>query len=514
MGMLEAVFEDGRARWIIALGAGALSAAGFAPVGVAPFVPVGLCLLAMLVCATRSMGRAFFAGYLWGFAYFAFGLRWVLPAMQTHGGVPVALAWAGLFALAGVLALFPAVASWFIRFFPVSVGVRMSMVFPAVLTLFELLRGEWLCSFGWLSPGYAFADNLLGAWAPIAGVYGVGFGIALLAGAVPVALASGFARWERLLAVTLIGAVALGAYGLEDMAWSRPGKTFEVRLVQPALPVTIRPTGKTQLTALERVGAMSLRTPMSGRLHWIVWPESVYMTSLERLPLSESTRAASVSKRMDASVVFNAFSEPKTGDFYNSILCAENGSQRRLYAKRHRVPFGEYVPYGFRWLVDALSIPMVDQCAGETPAKAIPINGIRAGLGICYENLFTTEVADWFKGDAKRSPEVLLFVANLGWFDDAAARQFTQISQMRARETARPVLQAVNNAHSAYIDARGNIERLARIGGENLDVTARRFQGEATPAARFGLWPVSGLVLFMLLVAFLLPTRSRSRLFS
>ena len=101
----------------------------------------------------------------------------------------------------------------------------------------------------------------------------------------------------------------------------------------------------------------------------------------------------------------------------------------------------------------------------------------------------------------KANPGFILNTANLGWFTDAVLPQFTAMSAMRARETARPFLQAVQNAHSALIGPDGQIQRMAGKGAQNLDLTMTTMTGEATPFVRFGHWPVIALVLMLLAAA-------------
>ena len=147
------------------------------------------------------------------------------------------------------------------------------------------------------------------------------------------------------------------------------------------------------------------------------------------------------------------------------------------------MPFGEFVPYGFRWLVDALAVPMADQVPGARPTSPVTMAGIQGAVGICYENIFPSELADWFDVG---NPALIIYSANLGWFSDVSVRQFSQMSRMRAREAARPVLQVLNNAGSALFDPTGTELRRAGFGAQNLDATVRLFSGSPTPFMQYG----------------------------
>ena len=135
----------------------------------------------------------------------------------------------------------------------------------------------------------------------------------------------------------------------------------------------------------------------------------------------------------------------------------------------------------------------------------VVVAGEQVALGVCYENMFGEELRKWFvAGNSGNTPSVIINVANLGWFSDSALEQFTQMSIMRAKEMARPFVQAVNNAGSVYIDANGSIVRQATAGAQNLDLTVRLSEGRPTPFVQFGLLPVWAGTLFALLLAYVL----------
>ena len=162
------------------------------------------------------------------------------------------------------------------------------------------------------------------------------------------------------------------------------------------------------------------------------------------------------------------------------------------------MPFGEYVPFGFRWFVDAMGIPMADQRHGLVPEEALKASGIVYAPAVCYENNFGGELrAFWQKREV---PQLIVVTANLGWFGDWAAAQFTQISAMRAREFATPLLQVVNNGSSAVIDFRGRLERRAGPGAQSLDALVTVSRGSVTPYARFGDLPLAVLLTLILAV--------------
>ena len=465
------------------LGFGLLASLGFHFPGAYFWTAVAFVGFIVLLLRQTSPRVGALDAFSFGLGFFAAGLSWVFHSVYVYGNAPWLFAAAAVLALSAVLSLFPAAAGYLTVKIRVPAPLKASLLIPLLWTGTEFLRGEWIGGFGWLSLGYAFTDNMLASWAPVVGVYGVTLMVLLVLGGACGVLMREKALASRLLSALLCVVGVLGAYALKDVSWSSPKSRLEVRLVQPDLPVTTRATYAMQQKALDRVEAMSLAHPVGRSLDLIVWPESVYAFLPKFLPENLKRIPQKVAEKQDAEVLFNAFSMSEKNSISNSLYSATGSQTRLLYSKRHLVPFGEFVPYGFRWMVDALGVPMADQVPGVVPTSSVAVAGIPTALGICYENMFPAELSDWF---ASGNPNLIIYCANLGWFSEAAVREFSQMSRMRAREAARPVLQVINNAGSALFDCAGQELRRAGAGAQNLDVTVRPCSGAPTPFMRYG----------------------------
>lgn len=485
--------------------AGLAAAAAFAPIRAYPLMFASLAVLFWLTVRAPNVHSAALTGFIWAVVQFAAGLSWTYHSMHVYGMLPAAAAAAGVAALAVILASVPAAVCAAARFFPTSNLLRAVLVLPALWTLGELVRGVAVMGFGWLSTGYALTGTLFSAWAPLVGVYGVGFFAALACGCLAGLMMSESRRTVgvRATCALVLGATVVGTMVVGKATWSSPAGRLEVRVVQPDLPVLLRETAATSRERLERMRSMSERTPVGGTLDVIIWPEGVYARPMQRLPETDRLAALESARKTGAEVFVNAFDEEKRHIFRNSLWRAapESLSPENVYSKHHLVPFGEYVPFGFRWFVDALRIPMADQVAGTLGGKPVEVAGEPAAVGICYENMFGEELAAWWK---EGNPKFVINTANLVWFAPFAAEQFTQMSAMRAQETARPFVQAINNSHSALLLPDGSVGRIAGRGVQNLDMTVPLYAGAPTPFVQWGHWPVTGIALLMLILAALL----------
>jgi apolipoprotein N-acyltransferase len=173
------------------------------------------------------------------------------------------------------------------------------------------------------------------------------------------------------------------------------------------------------------------------------------------------------------------------------------------------VPFGEFIPTGFRWFTNLMNIPLGDFARGVTHPPPFEALGQRFGPNICYEDLFGEELARRFT-DAGRAPTALVNLSNIGWFGRTiAVEQHLNISRLRSLELQRPMLRATNTGATAVIDHRGTVTAL--LPPHARGVLVARFEGREglTPyarwASRLALWPLvlaaAAVVLAALLAA-------------
>ena len=188
------------------------------------------------------------------------------------------------------------------------------------------------------------------------------------------------------------------------------------------------------------------------------------------------------------------------GDFergYTNSVVGLHGDASYRYDKHHLVPFGEFIPTGFRWFTERMRIPLGDFTRGPLRAPSFEALGQRFGPNVCYEDLFGEELAARF-GDPAQAPTVLVNLSNIAWFGDTVALpQHLNITRMRTLELERPMLRATNTGVTAIVDHEARV--VARLPAFRAGVLEGEVEGRQglTPYARwagaYGLWPLAGV---------------------
>jgi len=534
----------GRAsRWAAPglVAAGAVHALTFAP-GPLPAWSLALVQVIALACAARAtlyaagLGQALLRGWLFNFASYSLGLYWIFISLHRYGGLAAPLAVAGVLALSAFLALFPAAAGVLARWLcpPPSPGqpdpaparrlLVAALAWAAAWALLEWLRATVLTGFPWLNIGYAHADSPLAGWAPVLGVHGMAllaaFAAAALAGLWQAVRAHGGlgrrADARRALACALALLLAAAGWPLRGIAWSQPsGDPLQVRLVQG----NVEQSQKFDPALLE-LGVrrhLELATLPAPRADLIILPETVLPVFQDQLDprvweawrtvaaRNQSTIAMGVPLRTAGADGRTRYTNSVIGfDAATPLARLRSGATALRYDKRHLVPWGEYVPPGFRWFVDMLSIPLGDFDRGDRRQAPFPVRGQYVAFNICYEDLFGIELLPALHPGPNGEPgaTILANVSNLGWFGDTwALRQHLQIARLRTQETARPMLAATNTGITAAIDARGHVA--AQLPAHQAGILPVSVQGMTglTPYARFGDTPVLVLIALALVAA-------------
>lgn len=485
---------------------GALTVLGFAPFN---FYPVPLFTLAGLFWLWQhapSAKRAGWIGFVFGLGLFGAGVSWIYIALNVYGGMPMPLAGVSTFLYCALLASFYALAGWAQKRLHFSAAVSLLLAMPALIALTDWSRTWVFTGFPWLAIGYSQvpASPLTGI-APLLGVFGVSLMVAVMAGALALCLRYRHQRRAVQLGLGLFIAIGVIGVGAKSFAWHQPsGQPIKVSLLQGNVPQELKFNQQRLIATLKTY--LDLTEKSSAKL--IVMPETAIPLMQEQIPADYLQRLISHGKKNDGDILVGLFGTQKTNGKleYFSSVASFGASPTQTYSKVHLVPFGEFIPFKsvIGWVYDHwLHIPLVDTSRGAPDQKPLNVAGQKVAVNICYEDVFGEEII-------RQLPEatMLVNVTNDAWYGDSwASRQHNQMSQMRAIETARPVLRATNTGFTSIIDARGEIvSSLPQFSVGSLDGEVQGMSG-TTPYVRFGNLPLIIISVLMLLAAAWLGTR-------
>ena len=459
-------------------------------------------LLAVAVLAARlwrvAPRRAFVLGWSFGTGWLLAGVWWLFISMHRYGGLPAPLAALAVLALASALSLYlGAAAAAFARWRSGKAGPD-ALLFAALWLLAELARGVLFTGFPWLAAGYSQVDAPLADLAPWVGVYGMGAVLAGLAAALALGTLAR-AWWCVASALALPVVLALAPVP----GFTRDAGDVVVALVQTNVPQD----DKFDAERLPQTLAAVHKALLAARADLVVVPE----TAVPLLPgqLNDLAPgywhglvdhfAASGAGAGRAALIGVPLGDFDRG-YTNSVMGLSAGQTPYRYDKAHLVPFGEFIPFGFRWFTDLMNIPLGDFNRGRTDPPPFVAAGQRIAPNICYEDLFGEELARRFAGGAKAAPTMLANLSNIAWFGPTiAVDQHLHISRLRTLEFQVPMVRATNTGATAAITHEALVAAMVLPHTRGTLVAKVQGREGVTPyawwAGRFGLWPPALLAL-------------------
>ena len=459
--------------------------------------PLQLLTLAWL--AARVAGepprRAALVGLVFGTAWLVAGTWWLYISLHRFGGLPAWLAVLAVLLLSTFLSLYlAAAAAAFARWRSGYAGTD-AMFFAALWMLAEIARAVLFTGFPWIAGGYAHVDAPLAALAPWVGVYGIGFVAAALAAWVGLHARRGAARAG--LAALAVGAVLAGLALAPAPRFSRATSLLSVTLLQG----NVSQDEKFSVRHLPQALAWTREQLLAARGDLVVAPETVIPLLPSQLDpgywrsLLDHFGGGRQAALIGLPLGDEAAGYTNSAAGISAATVALPGGHYR-YDKHHLVPFGEFIPLGFRWFTELMHIPLGDFDRGPLVAPSFEVRSAsgrveRVAANICYEDLFGEELAARFIAPAL-APTLFANISNIGWFGDTiAVDQHLQIARLRSLEFQRPTVRATNTGATVVIDHRGQVTHaLAPYTQGVLDATLEARDG-LTPfawwAARFGL---------------------------
>ncbi len=420
----------------------------FAPFMIWPIAIVSPAVLIFLLRYVKSTSQAFWLGWLFGLGYFGFGVNWIYNSLHVFGHAPVIVAAALTALMIITLSVFIgfAIALYF-RLIERHSMLLVVFLLPLIWFSVEWFKGWVLTGFPWLSIGYAHLVSPLSGFAPLVGVYGLS-ALSILISMLVIQWVQK-KKWTYPLLIVFL--FLLGSW-LQQIEWSEPEqKALTITLVQGNIPQQMkwRPDDRQKIIDIYRDVTQS---------HWssdlVIWPEVAIPGRSEDLEaellIPLSTQASDNGSHLLTGIIVSDWLRRV---YYNSMLLL--GDNEGVYHKRHLVPFGEYYPFRklLSFMESYIRIPMSDMSSGPDSQALLKIKDVKLGVSICFEDVFSRDI----NRDLPNA-NILINTSNDAWFGDSLApHQHLQIAQMRALETARPMVRSTNTGSSAFIDHNGNI---------------------------------------------------------
>ncbi len=463
----------------------------------------------------------FLGGFGFGLSAFCLGIHWLYISLHTYGGLMGWFAVVSVFLFSAYLALFSGFATWvYLKCSRIHNQSFNSLLLPLIWagawTFFEWLRGTLFTGFAWLSLGDSLVDSPFEFLLPWFGSYGALF-VLILVGSYLIQMVELLVSRQRsaqvisisvhgLLAIALIGGVIL--FKNKEIktqttpAWSLVG-------IQTNVDQSIKFDPDMIVSNMEKVFGLGqeglAKLPAHGTL---IFPETVTPLLWTDQPKKWTEVFRDFGADREGDVMMGAALQDGQ-DYYNSIIHLNGDEQGKAlevpinrHAKRHLVPFGEFIPTGFHWFVRMLNMPMGEFTRGQGEIAPFLTQSNSVISTVCYEDTFSGEFAALLQ-DSKQEATVLLNLSNLAWFGQSwALEQHAQMGRTRSSEHRKPTIRVTNTGLSGVIDEKG--QWIQKIPPGTEQSWPAQIQGRLglTPFAKigeklwFGLWMVA-LVAFV-----------------
>ncbi|PTX92465.1 apolipoprotein N-acyltransferase [Opitutus sp. ER46] len=410
--------------------------------------------------------------------------------------------WVGLFLLGPFVGLW--VGSWYLAVWW-AIPRMHGKATPTRLLVMLGLCGAWVLiewTRTWFLGGFPWLPLAASQWqrpsilqiASLTGSYGVSFvlvavniGFAAYAHRLLREESTGFAKRSQEFFLALFLLMGCLAMFFQD-AFGRLHYTEtlgRIAFVQPDIPQNVKwdPTKAPEIVNVLRdtTGQAAKTLPSL-----IVWPEASTPWAVRG---DESMKAfvESLAKDAKAPVLLGSIGIEEGGKpdarWYNGafVVSPELGLQQTWYAKRHLVPFGEYVPLKpvLGWLRKV--VPIGDDFTPGLDAAPVLVNlidqPVLLGPLICYEDIYPQLARESVLSGAS----ALTVLTNNGWFGQGgAAYQHAAHSVLRAVEFRRPVIRCGNAGWSGWIDEFGAIRAVLTKGRDGAIHTELKDAPEGT----------------------------------
>ena len=421
----------------------------------------------------EPLKNVFWWGYLQGLACYVGSLYWVVITLNEFAGVHFVLSLIPMVLLAGVVAIYTAIALWTGEFIARRLRLPIVITMPVAWAAVELVRTYFPIGFPWNLLGETQYRNLeLIQFAEFTGTYGVSALIIFFNAVIFVVLMRRGSRRLQTLSLSIltgvmIAAIVFGNWRIHKLKSIKPEGSFRVAMVQGNIPQSVKWDPKFVPISF---GVYKDQTLAAARQHvdLTVWPEAAatfFFQPDDRYPAAFSDDASYRQQLLDlartsgSAILFGApalgVEDNRVGFYNRAYLVTAQGEVAGWYDKIQLVPFGEYVPARaiLGYFVNRIVAGMGDMFPGKRQTL-LSVKGAKLSVLICYESIFP----DLSRRSVKEGADVMVNITNDAWYGTSSAPyQLLAMAAMRSVETKVPMIRVANTGISAIIRDDGSL---------------------------------------------------------
>lgn len=391
--------------------------------------------------------QSFFIGFSFGMGYFSSTLYWIAESFKcvgfgNYGYLAVAL-------LVLYLSIYPGLTCYFTKKFATT-RISFILLFSTFWTISEILRGIIFTGFPWNLIGYiAYDIPYFSQIADIFGVYGVSFLLILIIGLIS------FRKTIIYGIIILFFNILYGYYKINLYnGYITPESETDITIVQPSISQENKlciEKFKENIDLHIKLSKVQNHLYTGSRL--IIWPEAAI-----NMPISSKGELlkyiTSQITQNNTYIISGCDRFDKNMKLYNSlVVLGKNGEIKKIYDKRHLLPFGEFIPECLLNLgIKKLTAGITNFSKGKLK-RTIKLNNISYfDCVICYEMAFPGEIID------NHESKWILNITNDAWFNNSdGPTQHLKIACFRAIEEGKMIIRCANNGISSIINCNGKL---------------------------------------------------------
>ena len=444
---------------------GLLSVSALPPYYILPALFVGISgILYEQSQLSQNKLKSFALGYWFGFGFYGLGFFWIAHALlfdaKTLGWlIPFVFIGSG-----GFFGLFSGIVLLGSSFFKTPLSKILG--FAAIWTIMEWIRSFILTGFPWnlLGTIWGFSDTMIQT-AALYGTYGLSLITLIISGAPLLWLkAPSYKTLKQSLILIIIPLIGLILYGEYRLSQAENISGLEkIRIVQPSIPQDLKWNDEKLEQNFQTYLALS-QSPGIKDVSLIIWGETASPYPLSYMEDKRRAIAAILppqTQLMTGSIDY-ALKDGRLRPKNSMFTIDHKGHIVAEYTKSHLVPFGEYIP--FRNILPKQIKPVTnvisDFIPGGGPQTKQILNGLKVGISICYEIIFSDSVVP-----KNTAPDAIINITNDTWFGRTPGTyQHLDMVRRYAIEAGLPIVRANYSGISAFIKSDGTIASMIPIG--------------------------------------------------